>query len=279
MRVTVWKLGGSVLVDVHSYHECARLIANRLRSDPDAGIVVVVSARFGETDELLSLATSLTRQPEGPTLDLLWSTGEIRSAATLALCLQAAGVRAAALDVHQTGIYCTDGLYVDPAPLGRALAGHDVVVVPGFLACGAGSAVVTLGRGGSDLSAVVIAAALRADRCELIKDVPGYFTTDPSRDTQAEHLVTIDYERALQMAREGCTLVQAAALDTAWRADMTLVVRALDDSRCTIVTSRVADALAHFTAVQEGDARGVSAVHAGKGTLDVRFEDAPVQSS
>lgn len=71
MRVTVWKLGGSVLVDVHSYRECARLIGDRLRRDPGAGLVVVVSARFGETDELLSLATSLAGEPEGPTLDLL----------------------------------------------------------------------------------------------------------------------------------------------------------------------------------------------------------------
>ena len=181
MSVTVWKLGGSVLVDVQSYRECARLIASRLRSEPDTRILAVVSARLGETDELQALATSLAGTPDGPTLDLLWSTGEIRSAAMLALCLQAAGVRAAALDVHQTGIHCVDRLAVDPAPLRRALASHPVVVVPGFLASGAGSAVVTLGRGGSDLSAVVIAAALDAKRCELIKDVPGYFSADPNR--------------------------------------------------------------------------------------------------
>ncbi len=254
MRVTVWKLGGSILVDLFSYRECARRICDRLRSESESRIVVVVSARLGETDELLALATSLAGNPEGPTLDLLWSTGEIRSAAILTLCLQAAGVRAAALDVHQTGIYCIDRLHVDPEPLWRALASHDVVVVPGFLACGRGSAVVTLGRGGSDLSAVAIAAALRADRCELIKDVSGYFTEDPNRTAHAEHLAVIDYERALDMAREGCGLVQAAALDAARRANLTLVVRAADDSRRTIVTaSRVIDRVADFVGVPDGD--------------------------
>jgi aspartate kinase len=255
VKVTVWKLGGSVLVDLASYRECARLIGDRLRGEPDSRILAVVSARSGETDELLALATSLAADPDGSTLDLLWSTGEIRSTALLALCLQAAGVRAAALDVHQAGIHRVDWLHVDPAPLLRALASHDVVVVPGFLACGASAAVVTLGRGGSDLSAVAIAAALGADRCELIKDVPGYFTVDPNGNPEAEHLAIIDYERALRMASEGCNLVQPAALDAARRADLTLVVRAADESRRTIVTSSspASTGIADFVSVHDED--------------------------
>jgi aspartate kinase len=237
MRTTVWKIGGSILVDLSSYRECARLIAERLRSERGTRILAVVSARLGETDELLALATSLTGSPAASTLDLLWSTGEIRSTAILTLCLQAAGLRAVSLDVHQTGLSWTDALHVDPVPLQRALMTHDVVVVPGFLACGTGSAVVTLGRGGSDLSAVAIAVALRAERCELIKDVPGYFTADPHRNVDAEHVALIDYEGALGMARTGCDLVQTAALEAARRANLTLVVRAADDSRQTIVTS------------------------------------------
>ena len=242
LRLTVMKLGGSVLRDLSSYKSCARQILDRLRAESGSRFVVVVSARFGETDELLSLATSLSRIPEPSALDLLWSTGEIRSAATLALCLHALGARAAALDVHQTGIRQTNGLVVDPAPLRRALEEHEAVIVPGFLASGRGDAVVTLGRGGSDLSAVAIAAALSADRCELLKDVPGYFTVNPNHDACAEHLPLIDFRRALRMAAEGCDLVQADALDAARRAGVTLVIRAAHDPRHTIVTAGENDA-------------------------------------
>jgi aspartate kinase len=244
VRTTVLKLGGSVLRDIHSYHACARLICNRLRGEPRLRFVVVVSARFGETDELLSLARSLSAAPDSSTLDLLWSTGEIRSAAMLALCLQALDVRAAALDVHQTGIRRRERVDVDPAPLRGALEEQEVVVAPGFLAAGDGGRVVTLGRGGSDLSAVAIAAAIQADRCELLKDVPGYFTADPNRDAGAEHLPLIDYQRALQMAAEGCDLVQTDALEAGRRARLTLVIRAADDPRHTII-SETDDALRH----------------------------------
>ena len=234
-RVTVLKLGGSVLRDLTSYRAYAQFIRDRLCADAPARFVVVVSARFGETDELLALARSVSDVPDGPTLDLLWSTGEIRSVAMLALCLQAVGVRAAALDVHQTGIRHVQRLDVDPAPLHRALDSHEVVVVPGFLAFDEDRRVVTLGRGGSDLSAVAIAAALRADRCELLKDVPGYFTADPNEDAHAHHLPAIDYDRALRMAASGCDLVQAEALGAARGAGLTLVIRAADDPRHTLI--------------------------------------------
>jgi aspartate kinase len=235
-RTIVLKLGGSVLTDVASYRQWARALRARLEAEDDARFVVIVSARFGETDELLALARSITDDPDAAALDLLWSTGEIKSAATLALCLQAAGVRGVALDVHQTGIQRIGSLEVDPLPLRRALAHYDVVVVPGFLACGRGAAVVSLGRGGSDLTAVAVAAALEAYRCELLKDVPGYFTADPNQVAGAEHLPALGYARALEMARAGCDLVQAAALDAARRAALTLVIRAADDARQTIVS-------------------------------------------
>ena len=234
-RTVVLKLGGSVLVDLAAYRDCARLLRDRLSAERDTRFVIIVSARFGETDALLATAKAIVGEPDAETLDLLWSTGEIQSAAILALCLHAVGVRAAALDVHQTGIRRLDALVVDPAPLRAALAHHDVVIVPGFLAVSRGNAVVSLGRGGSDLTAVAVAAALDADRCELMKDVPGYFTADPNRVADAEHLPAIDYERALRMAHDGCDLVQAAALDAAREAGLTLVIRAAQDSRYTTV--------------------------------------------
>ena len=226
-----------MLVDLPSYSAYARLLSERLRREPGVRLVVIVSARFGETDTLHAMARSVTDTPDAAALDLLWSTGELKSAAMLALCLHAAGVRAVALDVHQTGIRRLGALDVDPAPVRRALRRHDVAIVPGFLAAGRGGTVVSLGRGGSDLSAVAVAAALGADRCELVKDVPGYFTADPNLVSEAEHLPSVTYDRALQMARDGCELVQPAALEAARRAGLTLVIGASHDARVTIVST------------------------------------------
>jgi aspartate kinase len=247
-RTVVVKMGGSVLVDLPAYHRYAALLGDRVDREPGIRFVVVVSAQFGETDTLLSLARGIVADPDAAALDLLWSTGEIRSAATLVLCLHRNGARAVALNVHQTGIRHlparagshaiaggSHAIRVNPRPIRRALGHHDVVVVPGFLACGRDGAVVSLGRGGSDLSAVAIAAALEADRCELLKDVPGYFTADPHRDAHAEHLPAITYAQALAMAREGCDLVQPDALDTAQRGGVMLVIAAAGDARYTIV--------------------------------------------
>jgi aspartate kinase len=234
-RTIVIKLGGSVLRDLASYQACARRIGQRVRSEPSARFVLVVSARFGETDELWRTATSLSDAPDARTLDLLWSTGELRSAATLALCVQAIGVRACALDLHQTGMRYRGELEVEPDGVMRALDRHDVVVVPGFLAVGADDEVVSLGRGGSDLTAVALAAALGAHRCELVKDVPGYFTKDPNRHANAEHLPAIGYCQAMRMADEGCDLVQPVALEAARRAGLELVIRSFDDPRITML--------------------------------------------
>ena len=239
MKTIVIKLGGSVLVDDNSYRAYGCLLRDRLSAEPGSRFVVVVSARFGETDALLASARSMSSAVDAPTLDLLWSTGEIKSAALLALALQEAGVRASALDVHQTGIRRVRDLDIDAAALRRALRRCDVVVIPGFLASGRGGAVVSLGRGGSDLTAVAVAAALNADCCELMKDVPGYFTADPHHVADAAHIPEIDYERALEMARDGCDLVQAAALENAQRAYLKLVIRAADDPRITTVAARV----------------------------------------
>lgn len=253
-RVVVIKLGGSVLLDLACYRAQAALLRDRLGAEPATRIVAVVSAQSGETDALLSVARAIAGQPDAAALDLLWSTGEIRSAATLALCLHREGVRASALDVHQTGIRREphDGglrVRVDAAPLRGALARHDVVVVPGFLAAAPGDAVVSLGRGGSDLSAVAIAAALGADRCELMKDVPGYFTADPNRNPSAAHIPALGYARALHLARGGCDLVQEAALDCARRAGLTLVIRSVHDSRQTILSE------GHHAVRHENDSR------------------------
>lgn len=233
-ELAVLKLGGSVLTDLQAYHTAARFLRDELVRT-QAQIVAVVSAEEGHTDRLCDEAFTVADEPDADALDLLWSTGELRSVALLTLALRAAGVSATGLNVHETGLRVppTEGrpgvadLVLNPLSLRAALGRHDIVVVPGFLAT-CRQQVVTLGRGGSDWSAVALAAALAADRCELIKDVPGYFTADPRTASDAALISTLDYTTALRMADAGCPLVQRSALDHARVAQLPLIVRNFD---------------------------------------------------
>ena len=173
-RLSVLKLGGSVLRDDRSYAAAARFLQTRLALNPDERLVVIVSAQYGTTDCLLAEAQVIASEPSPLALDLLWSTGELRSVAILALHLQKIGVSAVPFNVHQTGLVAAPGgTSVRPERLRAALAHARIVVVPGFLGVTAGGAITSLGRGGSDLTAVLPAAAIRAGACELIKDVAG----------------------------------------------------------------------------------------------------------
>lgn len=235
-RNVVMKLGGSIFNGPGSYRRAASFVRRRLVANPEENFVVVVSAQNGETDELLREAQAIVDEPGEAALDLLWSTGELRSVARLALHLQAAGIRAAALDVRQTGLrIAARGLGVGRAELDvtkirRALRTHRVVVVPGFLATDSSGAIVTLGRGGSDLTAVLLAAGLNAARCELIKDVPGYFTDDPNLNAGAQHIARLSFAEAIAMASNGCDLVQRAALEAAERCNLPIVVHSLEEN-------------------------------------------------
>lgn len=235
-RSVVMKLGGSIFNGPISCRRAAQFISRRLAANPEENLVVVVSAQNGETDELLLEAQAIVNEPDEAALDLLWSTGELRSVARLALHLQASGIRAAALDVQQTGLrIATRGLGVaraefDATEIRRALRTNRVVIVPGFLATDSSGAIVTLGRGGSDLTAVLLAAGLGAARCELIKDVPGYFTADPNANAGAQHIARLSFAEAIAMANDGCDLVQRAALEAAERCDLPIVVRSLEEN-------------------------------------------------
>ena len=237
--LVVLKVGGSILTDLDSYARAARFVVRRHEDEPGARFVVVVSAQQGDTDAMEEIARQLASEPDPAMVDLLWSTGELRSVALLTLAIQSLGVRATGVNVHQAGLVAPDRPgstrpLVHPLKLRAMLAVHDVVVVPGFLAC-AGDRVVSLGRGGSDLTAVVLAAALGAHHCELIKDVGGYYGADPKLDPTAHHLPELDYERSLAMADAGCGLVQRAALETARAHSLRIIVRAIDAAHATVL--------------------------------------------
>jgi aspartate kinase len=230
--LSVLKIGGSVLRDDASYAATARFLQTRLAADGSETLVVIVSAQHGQTDALLAEARAVAGEPNGSALDLLWCTGELRSVALLTLHLQAVGVPAVPFNVHQTGLVaCPDriaGTTVRPLRLLAALASSRIVVVPGFLGVSPGGTITSLGRGGSDLTAVLLAAAVRADACELIKDVPGYFTADPHRVAGARPIHDLSIAEALAMADAGCDLVQRAALVAAAAAHLHIVIRSMD---------------------------------------------------
>lgn len=246
--MAVLKIGGSVLAGPAGYAAAASHLAHRIAAGPATQLVVVVSAEHGHTDALRDEAVAIAAgrgpghdvPPEPSLLDLLWSTGETRSVALLALRLRALGVSATGLSVHETGLVRVpgrDGIDVESGCLRAALDAHQVVVVPGFLAV-EHRRIVTLGRGGSDWSAVLIAIALGAGRCELVKDVDGYFTADPAASADAAPIPQLSYVAALRMADDGCPLVQRPAIAEAARARLPLVIRSLASPGTVVQESR-----------------------------------------
>ncbi len=234
-RIVVIKLGGSVFLNDESYRQAARFLVRRLHKCANEKFVVVVSAMSGHTDGLERLARGITSCPNPRTLDLLWSTGELRSVALLTLHLEELGVPAVGLNVHETGLRWSVSnqgeadLDTLSAELRRTFYDSSIVIVPGFFATLANGTMVSLGRGGSDLTAVLLAIELEAKHCELIKDVSGYFTDDPNAAQSARHIPALSYEQALGMAQAGCDLVQPRALEEARTAGLRLIVRSLDD--------------------------------------------------
>ena len=185
MALIVQKYGGTSVADA----ERIKSVAGRIARQAEAGdrLVVVVSAMGDTTDELLALANQMTDEPEERELDLLLSTGEIVSSTLLAMALKHIGHPAIALSGAQAGID-TDKRYgrarilkVDPHRVEAALKRGNVVIVAGFQGTTEELDVTTLGRGGSDTTAVALTAALKAERCEIYTDVDGIYTADPDR--------------------------------------------------------------------------------------------------
>lgn len=238
--IAVIKVGGSILKDKRAYRRAARYVRNRHAASPEERLVVVVSAQEGVTDWLAATACQVIAQPNPSALDLLWSTGELRSVALLTLHLQALGVSAAPLNIHEAGLAIAGTTHIaattphdvcfNSRRLRSVLSRHSVVVVPGFFATDATGAVRSLGRGGSDLTAVLLAKGLNASRCELLKDVPGYFSSDPHVNPNARHLPHLTFEEALTLADHGCDLLQRQAIELAAQCNLPLVVRSLDES-------------------------------------------------
>lgn len=225
--VQVLKFGGSVLAVEADYRLAAEYALKRQEQNK-AKLVIVVSAQFGHTDILEQQAAAIDSNPRNPALDILWSTGELRSVALFALHLSRLDCDSRPLHIHQTGVMINrDEVEVDPSFIEAHLQSDDVIILPGFFGLNAQSHVVSLGRGGSDLSAVLYADALNCGQCELIKDVSGYYSSDPKRNPSATHIAALEYDCAISRSKKGEQIVQERALIEAKRRSITIRVSGL----------------------------------------------------
>jgi len=217
MSLIVHKYGGTSVADAQRIKHVARKVA-RAREQGHQ-VVVVVSAMGDSTDQLADLAHEVAPEPEERELDLLLSTGEVVSSALVSLALNAMKVPAISLTGSQAGIW-TDArhgrsriLAVEAHRLRKELDGGRVVVVAGFQGINRDMDITTLGRGGSDTTAVALAAALGAERCEIYTDVEGVHTADPRVVPEARRLSEIGYEEMLEMASGGARVMHSRAVE------------------------------------------------------------------
>ena len=238
--LTVQKFGGTSVADDVRIRRAAE-IAARTYDDGD-DVVVVVSAQGDTTDLLLEKAAKLCTAPGPRELDMLLSTGEQVSAALMAMCLEEMGYAAVSLTGWQAGVETTavhgDAriLRVDTERLLRELRRGRIVVVAGFQGLSVHGEITTLGRGGSDTTAVALAAALQAHRCQIFTDVDGVYTADPRKFPEAQKLREIAYDEMLAMARSGAQVLHDRCVELAKEHGIVLEVRsAFTDAEGTII--------------------------------------------
>jgi aspartate kinase len=242
MSLKVQKYGGSSVADAEKMLTVAKRVAKNRKQGHQ--IVVVVSAPGDTTDDLITMAKKLSETPDEREMDVLLATGEQQSIALLAIALKSLGCDAVSFTGPQVGIM-TDRIHtkahilnIDGRRIRKALQKGQVVVVAGFQGMTPDADITTLGRGGSDLTAVAIAAALEADVCEFYKDVDGVFTANPSMVKDARKLSTVSYDEMLEMAAAGAQVLNARSVEFAKNYGIKIHVRpTFNEKEGTIVMS------------------------------------------
>ncbi len=246
MALRVQKYGGTSVADVERISK----VADRVQKAHEAGdqVVVVLSAMAGVTDKLIALASQASLAPDKRELDVLLATGEQTTAALLAMMLKSRGLKAKSFLGFQAGIH-TDQmsgrariLDIDSHRIKKALDNGNISVVAGFQGADDDGDITTLGRGGSDTSAVAIAASLKADVCEIFTDVDGVYTTDPRICTDARKISTISYEEMLEMAILGAKVLQIRSVEFAKKYNVPVHVRSsFNEEEGTMVINESSD--------------------------------------
>ncbi len=240
MALIVQKYGGTSVANTERIRNVARRVAEYHRRGDQ--LVVVVSAMSGVTDNLIRLAKEIMPLPSERELDMLLATGEQQTIALTAMALQALGVPAISLTGAQAGIV-TDGVHtkakihnITPRKVHEYLNAGNVVIVAGFQGETPEGQITTLGRGGSDLTAIALAAALKADLCQIYTDVDGVYTADPRIVPGARKLAEISYDEMLELASLGAKVMQSRSVEFAKKFGVVFEVRSsLNDNPGTIV--------------------------------------------
>ncbi|MBI5056669.1 MAG: aspartate kinase [Nitrospirae bacterium] len=246
MMLIVQKYGGTSVANVARIKAVAERVSKAAKEGHK--VVVVVSAMSGETDKLIGLANQISQNPGEREMDLLLSSGERVTSALTAMAVEALGHKAMAFTGRQMGII-TDAVHtkariekITGERAQKALSENYVIVVAGFQGVTETDDVTTLGRGGSDLSAVAIASALNADLCEIYTDVDGVYTTDPNIVPEAKKLEKISYEEMLELASLGAKVLQTRSVEFAMKYGVPVVVRSsFNDNPGTLVTKEDKD--------------------------------------
>jgi aspartate kinase len=229
MARIVQKYGGTSVGDI----ERIKNVAERIKAARDEGneLVVVVSARSGVTNELIARAKAIHEHPSDREMDMLLATGEQETIALTAIALHALAVQAVSYTGAQAGIF-TDAAHtkakiktINARPIERDLKAGKVVIVAGFQGINEDGQITTLGRGGSDLTAIALAAALQADKCEVYTDVDGVYTADPRVVKDARKLAEISYDEMLELASSGSKVMQSRSVEFAKKYDVVFEVR------------------------------------------------------
>lgn len=240
----VMKFGGTSVGDLDRIRRVAQRVAAKVKEGHE--VAVVVSAMAGETNRLIALAHSLSENPTPREVDVLVSTGEQVSVALVAIALQDLHIRARSFLGYQALIR-TDSRYlkariqeIDPSPLIEALQRGEVPVIAGFQGIDEHGNITTLGRGGSDLTAVAVASTISADVCEIYTDVDGVYTADPSIVPNARKIRHISYDEMLELASLGAKVLQTRSVEMAKKYKVPIHVRStFIDSEGTWVTEEV----------------------------------------
>lgn len=246
MALIVQKYGGTSVADAERIRSVARRIVETRQAGSD--VVVVVSARGDTTDQLYALAYEISPNPPKRELDMLVATGEQESIALVAMAIHALGCEAVSFTASQVGIYTDDAHQkasirrISPDRIQRELSGGKIVIVAGFQGIDPNDNITTLGRGGSNASAVAIAAVLKADVCENYTDVDGVYTADPRVVADARKLDSISYDEMLELASLGSQILQSRALEFAKKFRVPIHVRSsFTDGQGTIICEEVAE--------------------------------------
>jgi aspartate kinase len=242
----VQKYGGTSVGNPERIKNVAKRVVRTREQGHD--VVVVVSAMSGETDKLINLASQVSDNPDPREMDMLLSTGERVTIALLALAIQSLGHKAQSFTGRQAGIV-SDNVHtkariekISGERVKHALKEGKIAVVAGFQGITASDDVTTLGRGGSDLSAVAVAAALKADVCDIYTDVDGVYTTDPNMVPQARKLDRISYDEMLELASLGAKVLQTRSVEFAKKYNVPVrVLSSFNDNPGTLVTKEDSD--------------------------------------